>query len=316
MADEVADESPAQRQARLRREKRNAKIQAEGSDRLAKIGQLQGRIIPAAAPPPGTGQYVRQLSMYPLTHFVAPPGPTVDADDPAEVDISEHHWTPTSRSQQQNASQMQGQPNLFGYDASGTDGSSDTAGDPMMRMMQQMLGAGGMGGGGPGGDPMAGMDDLPPFLKAMMNGQQQTQQEEAQAGPKTNSAYLWRIVHAVFALSLAFYIALTTTFNGSALSRSFDGRGQMSVQGPKLFYVFATAELVLQTSRYYVEKGHLTGTGWLATIANSGFVPEPWAGYLRVVGRYAVIWRTIVGDAMTIVFVLGILAWWRGVAIA
>ena len=40
-------ESPAQRSARLRREKRNAKIQAEGSDRLARITQLSGRPAPA-----------------------------------------------------------------------------------------------------------------------------------------------------------------------------------------------------------------------------------------------------------------------------
>ena len=44
---EPAKESANQRAARLRREKRNAKIQAEGSDRLAKITQLSGRPAPA-----------------------------------------------------------------------------------------------------------------------------------------------------------------------------------------------------------------------------------------------------------------------------
>lgn len=44
---DVDTESPAQRSARLRREKRNAKIQAEGSDRLARITQLSGRPAPA-----------------------------------------------------------------------------------------------------------------------------------------------------------------------------------------------------------------------------------------------------------------------------
>jgi hypothetical protein len=46
MAD-VDTESPAQRAARQRREKRNAKIQTEGSDRLARITQLSGRPAPA-----------------------------------------------------------------------------------------------------------------------------------------------------------------------------------------------------------------------------------------------------------------------------
>jgi hypothetical protein len=47
MAD--AEESPAQRQARLRREKREKKILSGGNDRLAKITGLSGRTMP-----PGT----------------------------------------------------------------------------------------------------------------------------------------------------------------------------------------------------------------------------------------------------------------------
>lgn len=42
-----ANESPAQRDARLRRMRRNAKIAASGSDRLNKITSMSGR--PAAA---------------------------------------------------------------------------------------------------------------------------------------------------------------------------------------------------------------------------------------------------------------------------
>jgi GET complex subunit GET2 len=37
------EESPAQRQARIRREKREAKIKAGGSERLDKITKLSGR---------------------------------------------------------------------------------------------------------------------------------------------------------------------------------------------------------------------------------------------------------------------------------
>lgn len=43
-----SEETQGQRQARLRREKRTAKIQSEGSDRLSKITQLNGRIAPPA----------------------------------------------------------------------------------------------------------------------------------------------------------------------------------------------------------------------------------------------------------------------------
>lgn len=44
---DTAEESLAQRQARLRREKRNAKIQSGGADRLAKITGVSGRSAPA-----------------------------------------------------------------------------------------------------------------------------------------------------------------------------------------------------------------------------------------------------------------------------
>ena len=233
---------------------------------------------------------------------VAPKPSVADDDDPAEVDISEHHWQPKSR---QMVPQQQQQNPFAGM---GMPPSSDGAGDdPMMRMMQQMLGG---GGGGDPNNPNAQIPNLPPMLQAMMGGQQQAQQQAQQ--PKSNSAYLWRVTHAVFALVLAFYIAFTTTFNGTKLSRAQSVEGV----GPKLFYIFATTELVLQSSRYFLEKGQLQGAGWLAMIANSGLVPEPWGGYVRIVGRYSVIWQTIVGDAMTVIFVLGVLAWWKGSAIA
>lgn len=301
-----AEESPAQRQARLRREKRNAKIQATGDDRLAKITQLSGR--PAPAPEDPTSQS--------KTTNTAPAAMSASVEDPDEVDISEHHYVPTRRPENQLAElqqqQQQAQMNPFamfggggGANAGGAEGQ-----DPMMQIMQQMLSGGGMPDTGNPNDPNNPMNDLPPMLKAMMNGQRQTQQ---QGGAPTNSAYIWRIAHAVFAFSLALYIALTTTFNGSKLSRA---QSVDDSQGPRLFYLFATAELVLQSSRYFLEQGQLMGKGWIATIANSGLVPEPWAGYIRVFGRYSVIWQTIVGDAVTIVFVLGALAWWRGMTIA
>lgn len=223
-------------------------------------------------------------------------------EDPDEVDISEHYWTPTPSDQTQLARlQQQQQQSPFAR-----PGQPDE--DPMLKMMQSLL------SGDPsaaGGIPDSAMDDLPPMLKAMMQGQRATQQ---QASPPTGSTYLWRIVHAVFALALGVYIAVSGTFNGSKLSRSVSL--QESDFGPRLFYIFATAEVVLQSSRYYMEKGRLQGSGWLATIANSGLVPQPWSNYISMLGRYAVIWQTVVADAMVIVFVLGCLAWWNGMATA
>lgn len=292
-----AEESLAQRQARLRREKRNAKLQSEGNDRLAKITQLSGRPAPAPEDP----------TTKPTT---APAPMSASVEDPDEVDISEHHYTPSRSPENQLAQlqQQQAQANPFAMFGNANAGAGGQ--DPMLQIMQQMMSGGAMPDTGNPDDPNNPMNDLPPMLKAMMAGQRQTQQ---QSGATTSSAYIWRIVHAVFAFSLALYIALTSTFNGSKLSRA---QSVDEAQGPKLFYLFATVELILQSSRYFLEKGQLMGSGWIATIANSGLVPEPWAGYIRVFGRYSVIWQTIVGDAVTIVFVLGALAWWRGMSIA
>lgn len=82
--------------------------------------------------------------------------------------------------------------------------------------------------------------------------------------------------------------------------------------GPRLFIIFTSSELVLQSTRYFLEKGQLQGGGPLATIANSGFIPEPYANYIRITGRYIGIAKTIFTDVMVIVFVMGCMAWWKG----
>ena len=249
---------------------------------------------------------------------------TVSHEDPDEVDISEHHYTPRITPRPSNPGTPGQQalnpfgPMPPGFGPPQGDAANDTA-DPMMRMMQQMMsGAGGAGGFPPMGDPNDpnnAMNDLPPMLKNLLAAQNASQGAQQPMSAKSSSALFWRVIHALFAVALAAYIALTGTFNGTKLSRH-ESVSSNDYSGPKLFYLFATAELLLQTSRYFVEKGQLQGSGWLATIANSGLVPEPYGGWIRVVGRYSVIWQTVVGDAMVVVFLLGAVAWARGAAVA
>jgi hypothetical protein len=137
-----------------------------------------------------------------------------------------------------------------------------------------------------------------------------------------SSAWIWRLVHALFSLGLAIYIVFQSPFTGSKLARSSSTPGDedwtsdsSSAETFKhFFYLFATTEVVLQSSRYFIEKGQLQGTGILSTIG--GFLPEPYAGYVRVIGRYSVIYNTVVSDAMVVVFVLGVSSWWSGGATA
>jgi hypothetical protein len=181
-----------------------------------------------------------------------------------------------------------------------------------MQMMQQLLAQSGGGGadslppgfanifggaGGPGGPPGA-------------NGQPMEPQE-----PPTDSTYIWKLVHAISSVLLALYVTLSsaTAFTGSKAAREVSALGGGEDFGRRLFFWFATVEVVLQSSRYFIEKGHLRGSGLLGTVA--AILPQPWGNYVRIVGRYHTIFFTLVQDAMAVVFVLGAVAWWNGVAV-
>ena len=189
----------------------------------------------------------------------------------------------------------QGGGSPFGTSPFGTPGGMPGGGpgdDPMMAMLQQMMG--GAGGGMPGAT-----NGMPPQFPGM-----------ATASPVEPYAYVWRIVHAVFALGLGLYIAFATPFTGTRAEREASALGG-SLASVHFFWIFATAEVVLQTSRFFVEKGRVQQGAILGMI--SGFLPEPYKGYLALLTRYSRIWTTVSADAMALVFVLGACSWWRAV---
>lgn len=201
------------------------------------------------------------------------------------------------------ANPFAGFPGMEGLGGSGGLGGPPGEEDPMMKMLQQMMG---------GGIPGEGMNGMPSFPGM-----------PGQPAPGTASAdpyaYLWRIVHAVFALSLGFYIALTTTFTGTKFERERSGftakiagdeTAGLTSSSIHFFWIFATAEVLLQSSRFWFEKGKVQQGGILGTVM--GFLPEPWKGYLALILRYSRIWTTVSGDAMVLVFVLGVCTWLRG----
>lgn len=176
--------------------------------------------------------------------------------------------------------------------------------DPMLKMLQQMMG--GMGGGGGGAGGMPSFPGMPPVPG---------QPGEAATGDPY--AYLWRIAHAIFALGMGLYVVFTTTFDGTQIARERSGLGyaagdevMASASSMKqFFWIFATVEVLLQTSRFTFEKGRVQQGGMLGMAL--GILPEPWKGCLALVLRYSRIWTTVSGDAMVLVFVLGAAAWLR-----
>ena len=178
----------------------------------------------------------------------------------------------------------------------------------MMKMLQQLMGS----IPGPGGQGTEGEGGLPPGLAAMMGagGMGMAGMGAVETKQENTYRFIWKVIHAVFALILGVYITTTSyAFNGDVSRGGIAGAGHEG--GVNAFWLFATAELVLQSSRFFLEKG--TGSqpgGWIDIVGN--MLPEPWRGYSKLVARYSGIWSTVVEDGMVVVFVLGCVAWWKG----
>ena len=195
---------------------------------------------------------------------------------------------------------------------------------PMMRMLQQIMG---------GESKEGGPERLPPALAAMLgnmpgggnaNGTSTPGQAYQPAAVPSTSASIWRILHAISALVLGIYLSTHASF--SPTSRLADPRSTapppaspasgVVAHGPAsrdMFWMFAVTELVLQGSRMVLEQGRGQETpGWLGTIGS--MVPEPWRGWVKLVMRYRGIWNTLVEDSMVVLFVLGVVGWWRGLS--
>lgn len=332
MADSPAQpgESPAQTKARLRRERLAAK---SGASRLQQITALQGgppkdlseiqKDVPGVTSVLGVPDIVLtandiSVKPAPVPSQVTSAASGTATPDPDEIDISQHYYQHVSQPSL---------PSPFAFD--GNQGGKfppgqapDASQDPMMAMLQQMMGTG-VGGlpGMPGASGQQGgaPPNLPPGLANMFSAMQGG--AAAEPSPEQSSAWIWHLVHSLFSLTLAVYIVLQTPFTGSKLSRdSLHDDDDWAVQPTpaqnfaRFFYLFATFEVAMQSSRYFIEKGQLQGNGMLSTVA--GILPSPYGGYVRTLGRYSVIWSTVVSDAMVVVFVLGATSWWKGAAVA
>lgn len=270
--------------------------------------------------------------------------------DPDEVDISQHYYAPQTTNRipspvgggdPANISEDQLRQMMLGFDrpapGGGAPGEPDLAEDPMMKMLQQM-----MGGAGGGGMPPFGGQNSPfgdgaanPFAAMGMPGMPgmgQQQQKTPQQAASDAYAAMWRVLHFLVALGLGLYIALLTSFSGSkiarerdAVARGFGGgggaTGKLDADSGSggddaadlrryFFWAFATAETVLLTSRFFLDRGRAAPQGMLGTIM--GFLPDSaWKGYLDVALRYSQIFSTVRSDMLVCVFVLGVCAWLR-----
>lgn len=167
-----------------------------------------------------------------------------------------------------------------GMNATGAEGMAQ---DPMLEMMQKLM------GGANGGIPGLGMG-APPGQAVI---------------PKSAGwDLMWKLLHLAAMVILTLYVAGGSKWTGTKEERLKTGEKQ---HGQDLFYYFAGTELALQSGRFLLEKGRLQGGGWMAFLASN--LPQPWGGYLETAARYSEIWTTTVRDGLIVVFTLGIVSW-------
>ncbi|KAI0539345.1 hypothetical protein GGR58DRAFT_464705 [Xylaria digitata] len=336
ISSEDAAAARASEQARLRKQRREAKIKAGGASRLDKITGLGGGFR-EPAPSPANPEPIPSNSTITST----PAASSESHADPDEVDISQHYYTPQTtarppQSDPSNISEAQLRQIMLGFDQAapaasaappprggnpfldrstpvpGTEGVDGMNQDPMMQMLQKMM-AGGMPGGIPGAadgsNPFVGMGLEGLFGAAGGPSPMQQGQQVEQDG----NANFWRILHAIFALGLGLYVVLSTTFTGTKIERDTDELQSTGLLGAQnleqarawFFYVFTSVETALLTSRYMTERGAgFAPTGWTWTI--TGMLSDPLKGYARYALQYAQIFTTVRNDALLCVFVMGV----------
>ncbi|KAJ5526224.1 hypothetical protein N7494_012874 [Penicillium frequentans] len=251
----TTDESPAQRAARQRRERREAKIRDGGSARLDKITSLSGRT-------PQSDREEASPSPQPSQAAVSPSPPPFQNSHPSMQD-------------QQSLEALQAQQDAFRAMLrqaapaveQNQDADADDMEDPTLKLLNSLMngmpmpgmpgdpnapppapGSGGMpaqGAGGPGLSTaalLASSLGVPPFLANLIGGALQTTEED----PK--SVRTWKTLHIAFALGVAFYllfiIASSIAVFGSPPPKP------ATIQNP--FMIFITGELLLCSGRVLI----------------------------------------------------------------
>lgn len=179
-----------------------------------------------------------------------------------------------------------GAPNPFA--AFGEPGGNGAGGDPMMAMLQQMMSGAGTAPSFPGLPPMG----LP-------------EQQNSAANPD-HYAYIWRIIHAIFAIGLGLYIVTTLEFNGTKLAREMSALNNI---GREASYLFLTFEAVLQGTRFLTSASRQPPSGIIGIILP--FLPTAWSATIQWATRYLAVLSTMSADLFLVVFIIGVSIWLR-----
>lgn len=269
-----SEESPAQRQARIRREKREAKIKAGGSERLEKITKLSGRaseLMRNDAPSP---------SPSPAPQLPTPPN-RVPSSDSSQVRAQEELIRSMLRAQD---SQQPG--------PAGDQQQQRIPEDPMMKLLSSLAGgdSSNMDTNNSTGLPFSPEDiqnatGMPSWATSLLLGGGEKIPPTAE---DRKTAAIWRTVHIVFSILAGLY--LLTMLRSGTSKFGKDPPPPPTVKNP--FLMFMLGELLILGSRILMgdPSSSNRGNGWLE------------------------IFRDVARDGSIVLFMLGAANWWNGTA--
>ncbi|GLI75403.1 hypothetical protein PoHVEF18_003657 [Penicillium ochrochloron] len=278
----TSEESPAQRAARLRRERREAKIKEGGSARLDKITSLSGR----------TPQSVHEDEASPSPQLAVSPSPSP---------VPQTRPVPAPQPEMPSAESLQAQQEAFRamlrQVAPEQGQQSNDVEDPTLKLLENLLGAmpgdgnapppgapgapGAMPGqSGPGLSPAAIASALgvPPFLANMLGGASQPPTEKEQKAVR-----MWKAFHTLFAVGVAIYLLFII---GTSVA-TFGSPPPKPATAQNPFLIFVTGEMVLTGGRVLLG-GKQAGLGMVVQL-----------------------FRDIVRDGSLVIFALGLGAWYN-----
>ncbi|EER23568.1 hypothetical protein CPC735_049380 [Coccidioides posadasii C735 delta SOWgp] len=275
-----AEESPAQLAARLRRERREAKIRAGGSARLDKITSLSGR-TPASLrdePPRSVSPFSNstpELQPEEASRSISPLPKFSSATDqsPEDFEAQQAYLRALLRSKQPLDQPQEPDPTakllstLMGLDSASPDA---VAGN----------GASGLAPADLLSRNLTSSFSLPPSIANFFTQQLQPESPDSQQRNR-----LWRILHTIVAFTCGIWLILM--LRTASMTYGENPPPPATVQSP--FVHFVTAELVLGSARLLTSMRN----GQLRTV-------RPWMQILSDIAR----------DGKIILFLLGIAGMW------
>ncbi|KAK7207476.1 hypothetical protein BZA70DRAFT_271413 [Myxozyma melibiosi] len=314
---EPAPSLSAADKARIRRERREARILAGGTSRLDKITNTatDGEATFVREHQPTVAQLVNSSTS--ATSTAADTSSAFSApavyDDPPDVLPDSIFTSPLRRASTGENPILKflagrQQPTTPGAESPAADAAfqdffsqaiaGNASGDMNLERLMQMAG---MEGAAAGASGAAGGNGAPASSSSAAGA------TASASGPDRSS--LWRTLHYFSVLGLGLYAAIVLGVRGSQLSR-IESTGAAGAANSRIMWYFATIELMLQSSRFLIEKGRSPSKSIFTKIAF--YVPPPYSSYLILAARYTHILTNLASDFSLLLFILGIAAWYRG----